>query len=822
MSTSARRRAFAILLLVTVMTAGLAPAAAPGLGPATATAAQSTPSATGQCVAGWQEQPVPSSALESTPFEIVTHKGKPAWVVGGSNSGPLVLRWRSTYWKHMARSATGHRGFVGAVASGDQQMLAVGYEREPSLEFEPYVGRMSSGAFSTRKPPRPTNDRAGLADIAVVSGGKQWVVGTRLYRGRLMAFASRWSGSKWTHHPPASGSGAGLLAVEQSPSGTLWTVGWKEVSAGRPKPLIGRWNKGRWETTRGPNLGGGTGILTDLSFASGNDGYAVGYQVKNASDHHHAILFHWNGKAWTRIDLPWAADFSALPRAISVAGDGQIWIGGAQLATESRETRGFVAHYAGGAWEVDVLGVPKDVRSEVTDVAAIDKGAIAVAAIAGTTAVLRSCEPPTVSLARKRKVSISAIEARVAADEVHVEDELPLSRGDVAPAGTLATLASPVPAAAQGFKVRDRTRKAGLAIYAGTYDGFASDMDGNGRKDVFISRHGGQLPLLMMNCKSGFVRAAGARLFSVVDRHGCDVADVDRSGARDILCAVGRGRGKQITRHELTIDAGKAGGHLDRSTAGLSDPLGRGRVVEFIHLDKDGWPDVFVGTAPDRDDALPSLNRFYRNNGGTLAPAHDVGLDKSHGAICSWSGDIDRDRDEDLAYCTFWPIGSRRAGVRLMRNEGGKLVDRTVSRGVKPMGDIDIDFADVTGDGRKDLIQLTPSRLRVSKYTRSGYVRVWEAAMSDGVAIATGDADNDGRSDIYVARGNKKSNKPDRLLVSRKQGRTFVSVAIPTTSKGAPDDVFALDYDKNGYADFVVLNGGGKKGPVKLLASYPR
>jgi len=808
------RRALTTLTLVAALMAGLAPAMV--------TAASTTPSAVGPCQAGWQEVPVPSSALESTPFEIVTRDGKPAWIVGGSNSGPLVLRWKSTYWKHLAQGATGHRGFVGAVSTGARQFLAAGYKRDTWTEFDPYVGRMNNGSLFGRKAPNPTSNRAGLADIVKLPGGKMWVVGTRLHRGRLLALASRWTGSRWVHSHPASGSGAGLLAIERAPNGRVWTVGWKEVSSGRPKPLIGKLVNGKWKTTRGPGLGSGTAILTDISFRTSKAGYAVGYQVKPVSDHHRTILFRWDGSAWSRVALPWADDFSALPRSISAGPDGELWIGGAQLATDTRETRGFVAHLAGGTWDVDVLGVPKTVRSDVTDVAVTDKGAIAVAAVAGTAAVLRTCDAPSPAAAKKRRVPVSAINARLTANGVHYESigSEVVDRSSRA-AALLVAPALAAPVRASGFVVKDRTARAGLDIWAGTYDGFAADLNGNGRKDVFIGRHGGQLPILMMNRKSGFVRAAGSSLFSVVDRHGCATADVDKSGSRDILCVTGRGRGKQITRHELTIDPGKASGHLDRATAGLADPLGRGRTVEFIHLDKDGWPEVFIGTEPDRNDSLPSLNRFYRNVGGTLVPAYDVGLDKAHGAACSWSGDIDRDKDEDLAYCTFWPFGSRRAGIRLMRNEGGKLVDRTKGRGIRPIGDIDVSFADVTGDGRKDLVQLSKSRLRVSKWTRSGYRKIWEATVYDGVAIATADANNDGRADIYVARGSKRGNKPDRLLISRNKGRRFVSVRIPTTTKGAPDDVFALDYDKNGYSDFVILNGGGTPGPVKLLASIP-
>ena len=100
---------------------------------------------------------------------------------------------------------------------------------------------------------------------------------------------------------------------------------------------------------------------------------------------------------------------------------------------------------------------------------------------------------------------------------------------------------------------------------------------------------------------------------------------------------------------------------------------------------------------------------------------------------------------------------------------------------------VDVAFADVTGDKKKDLIQLAPNRLRVSKWTARGYRRIYEVTITDAWALATGDASGDGRADIYVARGNDKRNKPDRLLVSRNGGTKFASVKIPQTSAGSAD-----------------------------------
>jgi hypothetical protein len=157
-----------------------------------------------------------------------------------------------------------------------------------------------------------------------------------------------------------------------------------------------------------------------------------------------------------------------------------------------------------------------------------------------------------------------------------------------------------------------------------------------------------------------------------------------------------------------------------------------------------------------------------------------------------------------------------------MRNEGGRLKDRTKALRIAPIGDIDVAFADVTGDGRKDLIQLAPKRLRVSKWTPRGYRTLYEAALTDGWAVAAGDASGDKRADIFIVRGSDAKNKPDRLLVSQRKGKAFVSVKIPNTSRGTADDVITLDYDGNGLADFVVLNGRGRRGPVQLLASFRR
>ena len=803
------------------------------------------------CVNGWKEMWVPDSVFLSTPFEVLTRKGKEAWILGGTNGGVLALRRNGSTWKRTATSTRGHRGLLGGAVLGDDRVLGVGYYR-PYLgngqgAMVPISGRVMKNDWKRRAVPDMPGPRATLTDVVSLSNGKAMAVGTRLQSGRLRATARFWNGSRWKTQDPAGGTGSGLLGIDRASNGTVWAVGWKESSLGRPRPYIVRRSGSSWKKHAAAALPAGNAVLTSVDFRAGDDGYAVGYHAASGSDKNRAILMRWNGNKWSNVDLPWAADFPAITRSVSVGPDGTIWIAGTKVANDKREPRGFIAHGKNGNWRVDSLGTTSDIRSEVMAIGATSGGAVAAASVGASLLVLKACgenvsSPAGPALAgskkgvSKRKLKVSRMAERRASQaqdaeavhehhdpkaEVVLEDEpsgdaWSLS-GDEAAALSLAASPKKHP----DFWVKDMAAASGLYQWTKTYSGFASDFDGNGYKDVFYSRHGTIKPRLALNDGSRFDNAPTSA-FGAVDRHGCDKGDLDGDSKRDIICSVGASRGKAVKRHEVSLAPDKGSRALARSGLGISDPFGRGRLVGVLKLDKDRYPEVFIANAPDRNDGFPGYNRFYRNEGGTLVPAPAVGLDSSHGAQCVEASDVDQDGDEDLVYCTQYGFDGRAAGLRFMRNEGGKLRDRTTGQEIRQIGDIDVAFADVTGDGRKDLIQLAPNRLRVSKWTSGGYRRIYEIKVTNAWAVAAGDASGDGKADIYVVRGNDTNNKPDRLFVSKKAGTRFASVKIPTTSKGSADDVIALDYDKNGLTDFVVLNGRTGTGPVQLLASFPR
>lgn len=803
MTKSFSLRALAVALLGAAIVAPLAAAPPP------ATAA----SGVGACSNGWQEVYIPDGSFNDIPQGAITRSGRLEWIVGGGHSGPMGLKWNGTRLVAKRTGSDVRRGLADGVPMKTGRWLAGGYTK-PSwgAVISPLMGRYEGGIFKREPVEIGARVNAAVADVVNLPNGKGFGVGTYLDRGLWKALVLQRKSGRWVRRDPYPSGGSGLLGIDKTPGGTVWAAGWRKRD-GKMRPLVIKHTAAGWKSIPSAWLPSGPAVLTDVSMPKVGKGWAIGYLVKSNGAQHTPFLQAWNGKKWNRVGLPWA-DTSAIPQSLFAGAGGELWIAGTQLANENRETRGFVAHRQNGRWSLRLIDTPPDLRSSLQSVDATSDGAVVTGTIAATALVLRTCDMPA-GASTGRKVKIAGLGKRARATDVHeVEDGMPT----FAPSGAV-SLAAPVNPT--GFVVKDMAAAAGLAEKTRTYKATVADFDKNGWKDIFISRHQGA-PKLALNSGGSFSDAPNTA-FSAVDRHSCDVGDVDNNGWKDIICVTGRRYGTSINHHELSYDVAGPNPRFDREVAGIADPLGRGRNVAFIKLDKDAYPEVLMVGQPEREDVYPVTNRFYRNERGTFKSAPGVGLDRPTGGYCAETRDVDGDKDQDLLLCARFPIGSGDPGLRIYRNEQGKLRDRTKALGVFPIGDIDVAMADVTGDGRKDLIQLAGNRLRVSKRISSGFRKIYELKIDKTVALAAGDVNGDKRADIYIVRGGQTLNRADRLLVNKGKGTAFTSVKIPQAglNNGRGDDVAALDYDKNGLMDFVVTNGKGKDyGPIQLLASF--
>ncbi len=782
------------------------------------------------CVDGFRVVPLPQSASKSRPYKVLVEDGRLAWVVGGADGEPLILRRGTRGWKQVDASGGGLEadapvGLLDASIAPDGALWGAGYVRPARGVMERYVGRTTGLDWEPQDVDLPPADRDAFAGIATKGRGRAWVVGTRLAKGRTRAAALRWDGRRWIRRDPVvKARESGLTAVARAPGGNVWAVGWATVATGQERPLILKSGRDGWVNAAASSLPAGSAAFTDVTFDASGKGWATGYLVPEGASRYRPLVAQQDGAAWVVTQIPWPDDVSGIPRSIAVSADGGIWLAGTMLRPGSSDSSGFVAQSEDGAgadWQIhDALPLVEP-GSELFSVAATATGAVVsgVDAMGRQAVLLETCAEP---LAPSVDVAVSAVSAQTGVVSARL---MPTGASAPGAAPTYSFAAGerrlPPPVDPQGFSIRDVSREAGLDLKMHTLAGLAVDLNVDGWDDLFIWSHGNE-PRFLLGGPDGF-QPGPADAFGKVDRHQCSVADVDADGRLDVFCAVGRARGSAIDRHELSLAPAYPDGGVSPGLLGIEDPFGRGRATTFIQLDGDGLPDLFISNSPDRGDALPGTNRFFRNVGGRFVAAPEVGLDVSTGGWCALAADIDSDGDEDLLHCQEYSDDARDAGLRVHQNDDGKLTERSRELGIEPIDDIDAAVADMTGDGRPDIVQLSRKRLRISQGSADGtFTPVYEVLTPFATGMAVGDVDGDGAMDIYVVAGSTRGNETDLLLVNDGRGHSFTSVKVPQTQRGSGADVLALDFDRNGLTDFAVLDGrGAKLGPVRLLASYP-
>jgi hypothetical protein len=722
----------------------------------------------------WTKATLPASNTYQAINGLAAMAANDVWSVGyGSTDAgnrpyrPLVMHWNGTAWSvqpYLAPAGASSSALVSVTGDGAGGLLAVGYAVYAGQK-RTLVERWDGTAWSVVPSPSPGAEASAFLDVVMDGPTSASAVGYRSDGFGYHTLVEHWDGAAWTVEAGADPADVDnvLTSVTAAPAGGPWTVGYAVDSSWSPdsyRTLVQKAGESGWGDVPSPNGAGTASLLDGVAFSSADDGWAVGARYSLAEGGYRALIEHWDGTAWNLASPdPAPAANQRLRDVAMVPGTREAW------AVGRIGIGGLIQHYcpaAAGAAPADAAPAP------ATSSPAILQGS---------------------------PESISAVDESL-------------------PGRSAASTATAV-----AVRAVDMAAAAGIAETVRTYGAAVTDYDGDGWPDIATS--GVQDPAhLYRNDGHGGFTEPNPSMLPRLYRLGCSWGDVNVDGRPDLFCGASADSGTDLKANELWVQ-GADHSFVDQAAAfGVADPLGRARHAVFTDLNRDGYPDLWIGNQNERPDGLPSPNRLLLNDGGArFVDAPWYGLDSEEGGAIGPAVDLTGDGYADL-------VSTGDGLLHVYRNDGSSVTDVTGPLGLSSRRMNAVWIADFNNDGRNDLVGVNGRLLQLMLQQPDGtfVVKYRLTDLTDAVDVTAGNVNGDTFPDLYVVQGRSSgSNAPDRLLLNNGNGYRFASMTIPQTSVGAGDAAVPLDYDGNGLEDFLVLNGRPYpiRGPVQLIAFFP-
>ncbi len=173
-----------------------------------------------------------------------------------------------------------------------------------------------------------------------------------------MCTTARADSGSWTQQS-VPGSDTNILAVTSVSPSTQWAVGFDVSDAGEgvsfsPLVLSHSAGSGTWNAVATPALGGSS-RANAISAAGPDDVWVTGDSV-GASDAKAVVTEHWNGSAWTVIDVPLPsgeADYGEL-LGVATLGPADAWAVGNDQS-DDQNINALIEHWNGVSWQAAAL-----------------------------------------------------------------------------------------------------------------------------------------------------------------------------------------------------------------------------------------------------------------------------------------------------------------------------------------------------------------------------------------------------------------------------------------------------------------------------------
>lgn len=284
---------------------------------------------------GWTDGTTP--AVPSGHLSSVTHlDGRTTWAVGNSADRPLLMarEGEKGAWHPVATPEQERDGaFYTTVsaASAHDVWVSGGAYTDMTVPAVHWDGR----SWQRADVPVPQNCDAGV-HVAAVTDHDAWAAGWYCHTiGResyLSPILDRWDGRSWTPVPiPAEARVVDFTAISAVSCDDVWATGWSEDDL----PVALHYDGSSWRSVPVP-LAGVAGELYGIGVGADGGVWAVGRVLLDEDDRGHALIEHWDGRAWHQVAAPAGAGQLT---GVTVAGRAVVAVGQNAARTEAIAVR---------------------------------------------------------------------------------------------------------------------------------------------------------------------------------------------------------------------------------------------------------------------------------------------------------------------------------------------------------------------------------------------------------------------------------------------------------------------------------------------------
>lgn len=246
------------------------------------------------------------------------------------------------------------------------------------------------GSGPWKEVPTATGFVGRINALAATSARDAWLVGDVAWEGEPV-MAQHWDGRSWRVKPapmPADALGGGLLGVAAVSPDNVWAAGWAQILDKRiPDPdggtevvdhnegLVQHWDGHAWNRVKLPQTYANWG-LNAISASGPKDVWAVG---SGYGDDDQPVVLHFDGRSWTAMPTPPYGGVYGEFNDVVAKGPHDVWVTGRTLLDDKDRGHALIMHWDGRKWTR--MDTPGDAGA-LSGVAATRDGIVAVGRVA--------------------------------------------------------------------------------------------------------------------------------------------------------------------------------------------------------------------------------------------------------------------------------------------------------------------------------------------------------------------------------------------------------------------------------------------------------